>query len=165
VTIYTTGYQDPGAHERKLARNLRLLQLDHAEHPTDPIIWFNLGRTLLRVGQVAESLPFLRQSIQALPSGNTFVIQTAYALMLETYCRLGRFAEALTICREGRSRFPDNNELLLAEGVILRDLGDLAGAEDRLRRLLERDPGNAMALLHLNRLRPASPFGQFDVSM
>jgi tetratricopeptide (TPR) repeat protein len=165
VTIYTTGYQDPGAHERKLARNLRLLQLDHNEHPTDPIIWFNLGRTLLRVGQVAESLPFLRQSIQALPSGNTFVIQTAYALTLETYCRLGRFAEALTFCREARSRFPENNELLLAEGVILRDLGDLAGAEERLRRLLERDPGNAMARFHLARLRPASPFGQFDVSM
>jgi pentatricopeptide repeat protein len=165
VTIYTSGYQDPAAHQQKLARNLRLLQLDHAEHPEDPVIWFNLGRTLLRVGQVAESLPLLRQSVASLPSGNAFVIQTAYALMLEGYCRLGRFAEALTFCREGRTRFPDNPELLLAEGVILRDLGDLAGAEERLRRLLERDPGNELARIHLARLRPVSPFGQFDVSM
>ena len=44
IVIYHLGYQDPVVAHRKLERSGRLLELDFAEHPHDPIILFNLGR-------------------------------------------------------------------------------------------------------------------------
>jgi tetratricopeptide (TPR) repeat protein len=51
-----------------------------------------------------------------------------------------RPAEALTVCRSGLAHLPDEAELLLLHGVLLHELGDLAGAEGTLLRLLEPRP-------------------------
>jgi tetratricopeptide (TPR) repeat protein len=163
VVIHTVGYTDPGVMRRKLERNLRLLQREDAEHPDDPVILFNLGRTYLRVDRVAESVPPLQRAVAGLPAGAAFLTRTAYTLLVEAHCRLGQFPEALRVCLEGRARFPDDLELLLAEGVVRRDVGDPAGAEACLVRLLERDPNNAAAQFHLARLRPTPLTFQFNV--
>ena len=51
---------------------------------------------------------------------------------------LGRvsYAEALALCLRGRSRFPDDAELLLLEGTLRAETGDLLGAQFALVRLL-----------------------------
>ena len=38
IVIHHVGYQDALTTRRKLERNLRLLQLDHAEHPDEPFV-------------------------------------------------------------------------------------------------------------------------------
>jgi glycosyltransferase involved in cell wall biosynthesis len=43
VTIHHTGYQDHALRRRKLARDLRLLELGYAEQPEDAFTLFNLG--------------------------------------------------------------------------------------------------------------------------
>src|SRR5258708_30198156 len=43
IVIQHTGYVDPAFTRQKLERNLRLLHLDHAQHPNDPYILFHLG--------------------------------------------------------------------------------------------------------------------------
>jgi tetratricopeptide (TPR) repeat protein len=164
VVIHHLGYQNPDVVWCKLERNLRLLRLQYVDDPGDPVTQFNLGRTTLRLGGVVESVPLLRASIEGLPAGSAFLIRTAYALLIEAHCRLRQGAEALAICREARGRFADDLELLLAEGLVLGDLGDLAGAERCLFQLLERDPDNAAARMHLARLRPVSPCFQFTVN-
>jgi tetratricopeptide (TPR) repeat protein len=163
VTVHHYGYQDPAVVQAKLERNLRLVRLDHADCPNDPIVLFNLGRTTMRVGDLEGSLPLLRQAIDTLPAGADFLRRTAYGLMIEALCRLARHQEALARCLEGRARFPLESELLLAEGLVRRDLGDLVGARASLLRLLEIDPANAVAQFHVARLQPASPFFQFQV--
>jgi Glycosyl transferase family 2 len=153
VVIHHLGYRDADMVRRKLVRNGQLLELDAAERPNDPVVLFNLGRTRLRLDRVAEAAPPLARSVRELPAGMAHIRRTAYALLIEAHCRLRQSGEALAVCLEGRGQFPDDPELLFAEGLVRRDLGDLAGAEACLRRLLERDPANAAARFHLERLR------------
>jgi tetratricopeptide (TPR) repeat protein len=153
VVLYHLGYRDPDLARRKLQRNGRLLELDAAERPDDPVVLFNLGRTLLRLDRVAEAVPPLSRSVRELPAGLGHIRRTAYALLVEAHCRLRQSREALAACLEGRAQFVDDPELLLAEGLVRRDLGDLRGALACLMRLLQRDPANAAARYHLERLR------------
>jgi tetratricopeptide (TPR) repeat protein len=157
IVIHHLGYQDPATIRRKLERNLRLLGLENAEHPNDPVILFNLGRTTLRVGQVAESVPILQRSLAGL-NPLLSITEVAYALLVEALSRLGQQAEALQICLEGRTRYPENNELLRGEAMMRLSLGDVKGGEACLLQLLQRDPSNAQAQYHLSRLRPRQPF-------
>jgi hypothetical protein len=60
------------------------------------------------------------------------------------------------VCLDGRGRYPDDLELLFAEGLVRRDLGDLRGAEACLVRLLQHDPCHGAAQFHLARLRAAA---------
>jgi hypothetical protein len=162
VVLYHLGYRDASVARRKLERNNRLLELEVVERPEDPVVLFNLGRTRLRLGRVTEAVPCLSQCLRRLPAELAHILRTAYALLVEAHCRLGLHREALTVCQEGRERFPQDPELLLAEGLVRRDLGDVPGAETCLRRLLERDPANAAAHFHLSRLRPAQGY-QFTI--
>ena len=67
VVIHHLGYQDADEVRRKLERNRRLLELDAAAHPDHPVIVFNLGRTYLRLGRVAEAVPLLTRCLRTLP--------------------------------------------------------------------------------------------------
>ena len=48
------------AQERKLERDLRLLQLELAERPEHPFTLFNLGMTHVHSGRFAEAADYLR---------------------------------------------------------------------------------------------------------
>jgi glycosyltransferase involved in cell wall biosynthesis len=51
VTVTHTGYADLALRGRKLQRDLRLLEMEHAEQPRDPFTLFNLGMTCLDLRQ------------------------------------------------------------------------------------------------------------------
>jgi tetratricopeptide (TPR) repeat protein len=163
IVIHHLGYQDPELLKAKLRRNLRLLRLDYAENPTDPFVIFNLGRTTMRLGNLVEALPLLRQSTERLPTKADFLIRTAFALGIEALGQLGRHQEALRVAQIGLARFPTDPELLLGEALMMANLGDISGAEARLRRLLEIDPRNAAARHYLQQMRPSQAFFRFDV--
>jgi hypothetical protein len=153
VVIHHLGYRDADLVRRKLERNRRLLELDAAGHPDHPVILFNLGRTYLRLGLVAEAVPSLTCCLRTLPGELPHIVRTAYALLVEAHCRMRQGKDALDVCLQGRARFPADLELLFAEGLVRRDLGDRRGAEACLLQLLERDPNNAVAQFHLAQLR------------
>jgi tetratricopeptide (TPR) repeat protein len=153
VVIYHLGYRDADVVRHKLERNGRLLELDFAAHPDDPVVLFNLGRTRLRLNRVAEAVPPLTRCLRALPSELEHILRTAYALLVEAHCRLSQNQGALAVCREGRGRYPDDLELLRGEGLVRLALGDAGDAETCLLQLLQRDPGNAAAQFHLARLQ------------
>ena len=68
----------------------------------------------------------------------------------------------LDVCREGRNRYPEDNDLLRGEAMMRLSLGDKAAGEACLVELLRRDPNNAHARFHLARLRPAQTF-QYNI--
>jgi hypothetical protein len=153
VVLHHLGYRDAAVVRRKLERNGRLLELDAEDHPDDPVVLFNLGRTRLRLDRVADAVPPLARSVRDLPAGLAHIRRTAYAFLVEARCRLRQHREALAVCLEGREHYPDDPELLLAEGLVRRDLGDVGGAEACLLRLIDRNPADPAAHFHLNRLR------------
>ena len=130
-----TGYQDKASYRRKLDRNLRLLELAIADHPKDPFILYQLGRTQLATGRATEAVQPLRRALDLAQPADFFVRQL-YGQLARGYCQLGRRAEALDVCRAARVNYNDYAELAFLEGQLLDAQGDLAGAEACFLRLL-----------------------------
>jgi tetratricopeptide (TPR) repeat protein len=141
IVIEHSGYQDPALYRRKRERNLRLLRLEHGEHPRDPFTRLNLGHTLLEHGETSEALAILHELREEGIDAADCPVPLVFALEGSCLQRLGRPEEALTVCRAGRARFPDDPELLFQEVLLLRHQGDTQGAEGCLRQLL-RGPGD-----------------------
>jgi glycosyltransferase involved in cell wall biosynthesis/Tfp pilus assembly protein PilF len=140
IVIDHVGFADLALQGPKVERNLRLLQLELAERPNDPFILYNLGAVALTQGQTAEALRFLRSSLEHSQPGDTLV-RKLYALLTRGHQQLGQQEEALTVCRGGRARYPDDAELLFWESVLLEEGGDLPGAEACLLKVLQAPAG------------------------
>ncbi|MBV9123425.1 MAG: tetratricopeptide repeat protein, partial [Planctomycetes bacterium] len=145
IFIQHGGYEDATLRHHKHERNLRLLELEVQEHPDDAFTLFNLGWTYLEMGRAAEAIPLLRRSLERTPAGGT-TIRKQYALLAKAHRKLGQPEEALAACREGRTHFPEDIELLHQEGLLRFERGDLTGAEACLVRLLESRPENYFAI-------------------
>jgi glycosyltransferase involved in cell wall biosynthesis len=144
VIIDHVGYVDPAARRGKLERNLRLLELDHAERPEDGFTLFNLGWTLLDLGRGEEALAHLEHSLKQ-TSRTSSTLRKLYHLLAVTCRSLQRPDDALARCREGLELFPDDAELLCEEGLMHRDRGDLLEAERSWQRLLDGQRGQYFA--------------------
>jgi GT2 family glycosyltransferase/Flp pilus assembly protein TadD len=136
IVIQHTGYQDPALRRRKLERDLRLLDLERAEQPDHPFTLFNLAQIYDELKRPAQALPLLRRSLECSDPADS-IVRKLYFLISQCQRRLGRPEEALATCADGRRLYPDDAELLFQEGVVRHQLGDLAGAEGCLLRLLE----------------------------
>jgi len=68
VIIHHAGWLDAAGGDRKLARNVRLLELQDAEQPDDPVTLFNLGWAYLRLDRVEESLRLLGRCLDLAPT-------------------------------------------------------------------------------------------------
>jgi tetratricopeptide (TPR) repeat protein len=162
IVIHHVGYQDAAATRRKLERNLRLLQLDHAEHPDEPYILFNLGWAHLELGGApcrlggslalpngageagggpAVAIPLLERSLQLSHPADSIVKKT-WALLATAHQRLGQIDQALAACRAGRARYPGDPELLFREGQLLASTGNIDGAIGNFQRLLANQEEN-----------------------
>jgi glycosyltransferase involved in cell wall biosynthesis/Tfp pilus assembly protein PilF len=140
VVIDHVGYQDAAAQGPKNERNLRLLRLDLAEHPDDPFILFNLGWAYADMGRPAEALPLLRASLERSdPSAS--IVRKLYPLIMACHRQLGQQAAAMAACREGQRHYPEDAELLFREAQLRQEMGDGAGAEECLRRLIHGREG------------------------
>jgi tetratricopeptide (TPR) repeat protein len=135
VVIGHAGYRDAGRADDKLERNLRLLRLQDAERPGDPVTLYHLGLALGQQGRTAEALPLLRRSLELAPPDYS-IRAKLHAMLGRGHHRLGQRAEALAACRAGRREHPEDVELLFLEGLLLQEEGDLAGAEAALMQLL-----------------------------
>jgi tetratricopeptide (TPR) repeat protein len=140
VIINHVGYQNPTIRRGKLERNVRLLELDHAEHPDDSFVLFNLGWTYIDLGRHTEALGHLRRSLE-LVNPSASIVRKLYALITQVHRHFDQPEASLAACREGLSRFHDDAELLSLEGTLLRAAGDLTGAEASWLRVLESKPG------------------------
>jgi tetratricopeptide (TPR) repeat protein len=134
--IHHTGYQDPALQGKKLERNLRLLQLDRADNPTDGFVLFNLGWINQQLGRPAEASSWLAQA-RALCQGSESVLRAIHVLQARCHRELGNFTAAVTASRSGLELFAGDVELLHEECLALRELGDATGAEMCLRQMLD----------------------------
>ncbi|HEX8912446.1 MAG TPA: glycosyltransferase, partial [Humisphaera sp.] len=126
----------PAGKARKHARDLRLLDLELADHPDSTFAWFNLGMTLLDAGRPAEALAPLCRSLQLAEPGESHV-RKLHAFVAQAYAALGRPATALRACERGLEAFPGDPELTFRLGVLLQQAGRLDEAERAFQSLLE----------------------------
>jgi tetratricopeptide (TPR) repeat protein len=151
IVIHHVGYQDAATTRRKLERNLRLLQLDHAEHPDMPYILFNLGWAQVELGAgepgcvsarsgPAVAIPLLQRSLQ-LSHPSDSIVKKLWALLATAHERLGQPDQALAACRTGRARYPADPELLFREGQLLAGTGNVDAAVGCFQRLVGKEEG------------------------
>src|SRR5262249_29762339 len=147
VVIHHTGYQDPALRGQKLERDLRLLRMQQQEQPDEPFTLFNLGAVYNELCRPAEALPLLKRSLERSQPTDS-IVRKLYALLAQCHRQLYRPRAALADCRAGRGHYPDDPELLFQEGLILRHLGDLAGAEACWVRVLHTPAGQHFGSVH-----------------
>jgi len=118
--------------------------MDDKERPDDSFTLFNHGWTLLDLGRISDAEPRLRRSLET-SKPDASILRKLYHLLAVAQRQLGAPAEALRVCRDGLKRFPDDAELLWEEGLMLRDQGDLASAEESWLKLFEPRLGKYFA--------------------
>jgi tetratricopeptide (TPR) repeat protein len=136
VEIQHVGYQDPAHLRRKLNRDLRLLRLEHAIDPNDPVTLFNLGTTQLQIGMNEDALTSLLSSLKH-TAGRADWMRRLYSLAATALARLNRREEALSLLTQGLQLFPCDADLITQQANLLGQVGDLGGAERALLRLLK----------------------------
>jgi tetratricopeptide (TPR) repeat protein len=119
--VHSGSDRSPAAQQRKLARDLHILELELAERPEHPFTLFNLGMTYVHASRFAEAANFLKRGI-ARSNPDESHLRKAYALLVQAETHLGQRETALETCRRGRALFPRDAELLFREGVVLQEL-------------------------------------------
>lgn len=135
LVIRHVGYEDPVRRRRKLNRDMRLLQLEYAVNPDDPLTLFYLGWGHLELGHLRQAERFLRRALGRNPH-----IRKLYALLGQTLSAANKKGDALQVCNEGLTDFPDDPEMLFLRGTLLGESGDLVAAEQTLLHLIHLPP-------------------------
>ncbi len=139
----------PEARQRKQQRDLRLLELERADHPEHPFVLFNLGMTYADMDQPEQAVVCLRQSI-AVSRPEESHVRKAYALLAGCLLQLECYVECRTTLQQGLELYDGDAELLFRLGVLEQKLANHEAAiaayegalEDRgERRFSSRDQG------------------------
>ncbi len=135
VVIQHTGYTDAALRRGKLARDLRLLEMERSDQPHDPFTLFNLGASYAELGRYEEALPLLQESLDRSHPRDS-IVRKLYALIANCRLHRGRIDDALRVCLQGQAVCPDDEELLFLEALLRTEKGDFHGARIPLVRLL-----------------------------
>jgi tetratricopeptide (TPR) repeat protein len=135
LVVHHVGYEDSARRKQKLHRDLRLLQLDYAVNPDDPLTLFHLAWEHLELGNLTQTARFARRGLARNPD-----LPKLYSLLAQAQSRMNEKQQALATCNQGLIRIPDDPELLYFRGVLQGELGDLAGAEETLVKLINLPP-------------------------
>jgi O-antigen biosynthesis protein len=106
----------------KRNRYLRLLELELTDQPDQPFALFNLGMSHHEGENLVAAVAPLSRSIELAKFDATF-LPKAFALLADTYRRLGQTLRALDVCSAGRARFSENAELRFQQGLLAYDAG------------------------------------------
>lgn len=136
VEIGHSGYLPEAIAARdKIARNLKLLEQQVQDNPTDPYPWFQLGRTHY-VGKNHEAA--LDAFTRALDHVEPEAPYLALLLELTGYAmrNLGRSLEALALLQQVSAAFIDRPDTCYLEALLALDVGHLELAEARFQHCL-----------------------------
>ena len=145
AVVRHVGYGDPVQRRAKLQRDLRLLALDNAELPDDPLTLFHLGWTHWLLGDAAAALPALDRCRHVAPP-TLAIISKLYALLARSLRQTGRADAALATCQQGLAIYPDHAELLFHQGQLLSQRRRYVEAEASLLHLTSLSGNSGMAM-------------------
>ncbi len=156
-----------GQTELRIA--LELARRETQASPHNAFAWFNLGSTLLQLGNAEEAARAYDRSRQIAPSRTLDPRRPANAVsnwpwrMLwyqfgpyEAYFKTGRYQEVITLANDVLGRINDHEESYYWRGLARKALGNLEGARADFQAALRYKPGYLEAALALQNLRAQS---------
>jgi tetratricopeptide (TPR) repeat protein/glycosyltransferase involved in cell wall biosynthesis len=123
---------------REWASARRLLEEVVARAPNAVWPWVYLSQALIQEGSEPEAIERALRRVVELDAGQ---VQSWHNLAVH-YRHHGRLPEALATCRQARSHHPHDGEMLLLEGIVSQEVGDLRAAEAAWLALLEQQGGS-----------------------
>jgi glycosyltransferase involved in cell wall biosynthesis len=138
IVIQHHGYKDPEQLKRKRERNMRLLDLEAIERPLDAVTQFHRGWALAALTRYDEAIVAL--NLSEFGAGVDSLHRKRQGLLARCYFKTGARTEAMEVVRRARRLYPEDGELLYTEAQLLLAIGDVAGAEDRVREVLSLGP-------------------------
>lgn len=152
VAIAHTGYRSNVILEKnKMERARQIMAAYLAEHPEDTYLCSKLGGLYLQMGEVQRGLQLLQQGLAADPAESTVRYEIHYHLGL-AYTELAQLTVAATHYQLALAEpLPDLVKLAayLNWGNLLKDQGDVLGAETQYRRVVELAPDFAPGYYNL----------------
>ncbi len=113
--VHSGSDQSPAGQEKKLDRDLRILDLELAERPEHPFTLFNLGMTHCHASRFAEAVEYLRRGIARSGAGEPH-LRKAFALLVYAQMRLGRHGEAMEAMPARAGAFPSRHRAAFSRG-------------------------------------------------
>jgi glycosyltransferase involved in cell wall biosynthesis/tetratricopeptide (TPR) repeat protein len=145
--VVHSGYDySPEGQKKKRARDLSLLEKDLADRPDHPFVLFNIGMTAFHMKDFDKAIPALERSL-SLSKPHESTVRKLYAMLAGCALETHDFMGAKRWIEQGLSIYPKDPELLFRAGIIYREVGDLAKAEQSYLKLLnEREVGHIDSL-------------------
>jgi glycosyltransferase involved in cell wall biosynthesis len=145
IQIDHLGYRDAGLMQRKLRRNLRLLNMEFAVAPDDPALLVDLGYAYAQLGKPPEARKYLQAALHE-PRCSLFLRRRSFTTLGELETALGNFEMAHQILDRASEEFPDDDYLLYLHSEALYNLAMPARAKAALLSILDRPPANALVI-------------------
>jgi predicted CXXCH cytochrome family protein len=108
--------------------------------PADPALHHALGLSLIRQHRNADALPELRRAAELAPGHTRFAY--VYAVALHS---AGQRAEATRVLQKALARAPHDRDVLNALAAFELESGDVAGAREYAKRVLQSYPDDPQA--------------------
>jgi len=165
-TAVEAGPQSTHAHKslaRALVRHGDLAEAEAvyraglAIDPDQPQVHHEMGNVLVATGRTEEGIRHLRRAVELTPD-----FDDAYAHLAIALERAGRIREAADAAAEVVRLRPEDSVAYLQQARLrfLSQIDPRRDTESQIRRLLEQEPGNAMAWLALGSLRASRGDGE-----
>ncbi|MEO6390377.1 MAG: tetratricopeptide repeat protein [Pyrinomonadaceae bacterium] len=141
--------------QRKLREALAAVRAARLKFPTEPGLARLEAAILTDTGKVAEGVAILRSKLapasDSAPTSNDFILMLTISGL---YSQAGLGTQAVAAAREALDKAPASNPgfttaALLTLASAQERSKDTKGAEETLRKILERDPTNATAMNNL----------------
>jgi glycosyltransferase involved in cell wall biosynthesis len=139
IRIDHLGYQDAGLAQRKMRRNMRLLQMEFAVAPEDPCVLMDLANAYAQLGKLSESRRCLRAVISR-SDCRPLLLRRAYTALAELENTEGNFRASSQVLERALQRFPNDEYLLYMQSEALYNLGYYALAKAKLIKILWQQP-------------------------
>jgi glycosyltransferase involved in cell wall biosynthesis len=110
IAILHSGYDDDFVRRGKIARNLRLLELQNSEQPNNPHTLFYLGMTYAMAERTADAIPCLYHSLELLPPRSPFRPR-GHLLLADCWRVQGDVRRAMVLCQNALVLYPDDEGL------------------------------------------------------
>jgi tetratricopeptide (TPR) repeat protein len=127
--ILRSSYEhDPLVKSRKARRDLRLAELEIAEHRATPRLYNLLGDAYSRLGDTAASIDYFRRALQHCERGSIDMLEAYYGLLATLDSDSRHVPEQVSVCLAALEVYPCDAQLLCAMGSYLQLQGraDLA---------------------------------------
>lgn len=135
VRIDHRGYRDPALTQRKLQRNIRLLRMEYAVHPDDPVTLLELGLAYARHRKTGEARRYFDRLLETAPRDRVHT-RGVFAALVELAIQEGNHQEAVDLTARGLVFFPDDEYLAFLQSEALYQLGEYGAARMVLWRLI-----------------------------